>query len=88
MPRISEFFGLVVYMYWFDVQKHKTPHFHVRYKGIEATFDLSGNVIEGNLGNTAERLVRSWCELRKTELQRAWSQAVNGKEVPWVLPLP
>jgi hypothetical protein len=27
MPRISEFFGIVIYMYWFDQAKHKVPHF-------------------------------------------------------------
>ncbi|MHC4473302.1 MAG: DUF4160 domain-containing protein, partial [Planctomycetota bacterium] len=28
MPRISEFFGIAVYMYFDD---HSPPHFHARY---------------------------------------------------------
>lgn len=35
MPRISEFYGLFVYMYFYmyfrDVQQHHAPHIHVRY---------------------------------------------------------
>ena len=41
MPRISEFFGIVIYMYWMDIQKHQKPHFHARFKGKEAVFDGS-----------------------------------------------
>ncbi len=36
MPKISEFFGITILMYWIDTQKHKKPHFHVRYSGKEA----------------------------------------------------
>jgi hypothetical protein len=35
MPRISEFFGILIYMYWFDNQQHKLPHLHARYAGQE-----------------------------------------------------
>jgi hypothetical protein len=87
VPRISEFFGLTVYMYWFDVQKHHTPHIHVRYQGAEAVFQLDGTLLEGSLGARAERLVAEWCEERRQDLEHAWNHAVAGKEIPWVLPL-
>jgi hypothetical protein len=87
MPRISEFFGIAIYMYWFDNQKHKMPHFHARYQGVEAVFDLSGNCIEGSLGNRAEKLVGEWCSENKTDIQIAWKAATSGKELPWVSPL-
>ena len=87
MPRISEFFGIAIYMYWFDTQKHKTPHFHARYSGSEAVFDLVGNCIEGDLGPRATRLISEWCVERKNELLLAWSCATEGKELPWVLPI-
>ncbi len=50
MPRISEFFGLTVYMYWFDNQKHSVAHIHVRYQGAEGVYGLDGTRIDGNLG--------------------------------------
>jgi len=38
---------MIVYMYWFDTQRHKLPHFYVRYQGAEAVFGLNG----GRKGN-------------------------------------
>lgn len=87
MPRISEFFGIAIYMYWFDTQKHKMPHFHARHGGVEAVFDLQGNCIEGDLGPRAHRLISEWSAERKKELQLAWQCATAGKELPWVLPI-
>jgi hypothetical protein len=87
VPRISEFFGLTVYMYWFDTQKHSVPHFHVRYQGVEAVYRLDGSRLEGDLGSRADRLVGEWCDERSQELAEAWAAAVAGREIPWVLPL-
>jgi len=87
VPRISEFFGIVIYMYWFDRQKHKKPHFHARHSGREAVFDLSGRCFEGNLGPRAHRLIAEWCKERKSELREAWTAAIKGKEIPWVPPI-
>ena len=87
MPRISEFFGIAIYMYWFDNQRHKLPHFHARYQGSEAVFSLDGRCIEGNLGNRAQRLIEEWANESQTELRAAWQLAIEGKELPWLLPL-
>ena len=87
MPRISEFFGITILMYWYDVQKHKEPHFHARFQGREAVFDLAGNCLAGTLGARANRLISEWCNERSAELTEAWDCAMNGKEIPWVLPL-
>jgi hypothetical protein len=74
-------------MYWFDEQKHKAPHFHARFAGEEAVFDLSGRCLEGDLGVRATRLVQDWCKERSAELQDAWTAAAAGKDIPWVAPL-
>jgi hypothetical protein len=87
MPRISEFFGIAIFMYWFDTQKHKLPHFHARHGGEEAVFDLNGTCLEGDLGPRAHRLISEWCSERNTELKTAWLCAMAGKELPWVLPI-
>jgi len=87
LPRISEFFGIVVFMYWFDEQKHRMPHFHARFGGDEAVFDLAGNCLEGDLGVRATRLIREWCAERQTQLREAWQAAAAGKDIPWVAPL-
>jgi hypothetical protein len=74
-------------MYWFDTQKHRTPHFHVRYQGAEGVYSLDGAPIEGTLGRRADRLVREWADERSDEIREAWDCASQGKEIPWVLPL-
>ena len=58
MPRVSEFFGIVIYMYWFDQQRHHAPHLHARVAGEEAVFTLDGNCIDGDLGRAVVRLAQ------------------------------
>jgi hypothetical protein len=87
MPRISEFFGIVIYMYWFDQEKHKLPHFHAKYAEFKAVFTLKGRSIEGSLGLVGDRLVEEWAKSRKSEIQDAWSKAVHGQEIPWIKPI-
>lgn len=87
MPRVSEFFGIVVYMYWFDQQRHKSPHFHARFSSAEAVFDLHGRCLEGDIGVRASRLIQEWCSERQGELREAWAAAAAGREIPWIAPL-
>ena len=74
-------------MYWFDHQKHQMPHFHARFAGDEAVFDLNGNRLDGDLGSRANRLVVEWCQERGRELRDAWAAASSGRKIPWVAPL-
>jgi hypothetical protein len=55
MPRISMFFGIVVYMYYDD---HYPPHFHALYESSEAMFDFEGNIIKGFLPRGALQLIK------------------------------
>ena len=87
MPRISEFFGIYIYMYWFDNKRHKKPHFHARYSGMTAMFDFNGECIEGTIGIRAGKLVSEWAKERQKELKQAWDSAMKGKELPWIAPL-
>ena len=87
MPRISEFFGIFIYMYWFDNLQHKTPHIHARLSGKEGVFSLDGTLIQGDLGPRANRLVKEWCQENEFELKSTWAKAIEGKELPWIKPL-
>jgi len=87
MPRISEFFGIVIYMYWFDTKRHRKPHLHAMYQNQQAVFDLNGNCITGSIGSRASKLVGDFILERNVELKEAWELAVNGKEVPWIKPI-
>jgi hypothetical protein len=52
MPTISQFFGIVIQMFW---REHSPPHFHALYGEFEALIDI--RTLEVNCRN-AHRL---WC---------------------------
>jgi Domain of unknown function (DUF4160) len=56
VPRISEFYGIVIETFFGD---HAPPHFHARYGGNEAlNIIATGEVYAGSLPRRALRLVR------------------------------
>jgi hypothetical protein len=73
VPRLSEFYGIVIYMYW---QDHSPPHFHAIYAGNEAQVRISdGSILAGHLPATAARLVNEWAEARRVEPAKNWDRA-------------
>ncbi len=38
MPAISMFYGIVICLYFHDIERHKLPHIHPKYQGHEAVF--------------------------------------------------
>ncbi len=85
MPRLSEFYGIVVYMYWKD---HNPPHFHAIYAGDEALVTIAdGTVLAGSLPRTAARLVREWTQLRQEDLMANWDRAQTPDSLLPVEPL-
>ena len=70
MPAISEFYGIIIYMYW---NEHNPPHFHAQYQGKEALINIKTlNVVEGDLPRRGLSLVLDWAELHQDELLRNW----------------
>jgi hypothetical protein len=58
VPRISEFYGIAIYIYWHD---QAPPHFHAIYAGHDASVLISsGDIFEGSLTRRAARLVQDW----------------------------
>ena len=81
MPTISMFYGIVIYMYFFDDERHKLPHIHARYQGAEASFGIEdGALLSGQLPLSRTRLVQAWIEIHKDDLLADWSLAVNGEQ--------
>ena len=80
MPRVSQFFGIVIY--FSTTTTTPPPHFHAKYQGADAAFDLATlSVVAGGLTPRALALVREWAALHGPELERAWEQCRRG-EVP------
>lgn len=73
MPRVSEFYGIVIYFYFAD---HNPPHFHAFYAGEEAEIAIESlEVLAGRLPPRAMSMVVEWAILRRIDLRRAWAQA-------------
>ncbi|HEY5344265.1 MAG TPA: DUF4160 domain-containing protein [Solirubrobacteraceae bacterium] len=58
MPRLSYFYGIIISMFW-DEGHHGRPHFHAYYGEHEASLDLTGEIIVGDLPNRQLRLVQA-----------------------------
>jgi len=71
MPTISQFYGIDIYMYYNDNQKHHKPHVHVSYGDYKAVIDFKGEVLEGNLSTKQYNLVCAWIKLHIQELVNA-----------------
>jgi hypothetical protein len=85
VPRLSEFYGIVIYMYWVD---HPPPHFHALYGGDEAIISIEdGSIIAGSIPRTANRLVREWVEIHRSELQDNWERASRPETMQPIEPL-
>jgi len=84
MPRISYFFGIVIYMYYDD---HNPPHFHALYEGSEALFDFDGNLIKGFITGRVLSLVQECCGLHKRDLGNNRQLTRDEKPLDWIEPL-
>jgi hypothetical protein len=66
VPKISEFYGIIVTMYRED---HQPPHFHARYGEFKAVFGINpAQRLNGRLPARAEALVLEWARQHQAEL--------------------
>ena len=88
MPVVSMFYGVIVYMYFMDNRRHKSPHIHVEYQGDEAVFDIqSGEILEGAIALPKARLVQAWIEIHREDLMADWNLATRGQTLFRIDPL-
>ena len=79
MPTISQFFGIIIQMYW---DEHAPPHFHAKYGEFKITVDIRRlKILEGELPRRAEMLVLDWTELHQGELLEDW-ELCQAKQHP------
>jgi hypothetical protein len=85
MPRISQFYGIAVYLYYRD---HAPPHFHAIYGEHEAAVEIgTATVLAGKLPRRALALVTDWAAAHRDELQRNWDLARAGQPLNHIEPL-
>jgi len=85
MPTISQFFGILVRMYY---DEHNPPHFHVYYGEHEAQISIDTlEVIVGKLPKRALALVLEWAVDHRDELRKDWELAEQHEPLNQIEPL-
>ena len=86
MPRISAFYGIVIYMYW-NEKDHPVAHFHAYHAGRRASVSMDGEVLAGRLEPRALQVVREWAKLRQDEILANWERARRNEPLHGIEPL-
>ncbi len=88
MPRISAFYGIVIWMYHDEIHHFERRHFHARYDEDEASVDIERLVvIAGELPPRAVRLVVEWGRQHQAELRENWDLARRHRPLQLIDPL-
>ena len=81
MPILSNFYGIIIKMY-FQQSEHNPPHIHALYgEYIGAVYIKTGELMEGDLPPRALKLVQEWLQLYQSEILNIWNTQ-NFKKIP------
>jgi hypothetical protein len=85
VPSVSQFYGIVIYMYYND---HAPPHFHAVHGNAEALFSIgSGGILAGTVPRRVSALVAEWASLHREALEANWELARQGRPLRAIPPL-
>ena len=85
MPRIAEFYGIVIAMFHND---HEPGHFHANYGEHQAMIGIDSlRVLDGRLPPRALRMVLSWASAHQQELRENWQRARDRQPLVRIEPL-
>jgi hypothetical protein len=85
MPRISEFLGIIISMFY---KEHSPPHFHAEYAGKEGILGIDPiSMIEGQLPPRVRSLVVEWAAIYQEQLRENWELARNKEILKKIPPL-
>jgi uncharacterized protein DUF4160 len=88
VPRISAFYGIVIWMYHDEIHHLGRPHFHARYGDDEASVEIgTWEVLAGRLPPRALRLVHDWASEHEDELRDNWDRARRHEPLQRIEPL-
>ena len=82
MPTISMFYGILIRMFFRDIEKHHAPHIHAEYQGKSAVYSIpDGELLAGRLPARKQKLIIAWIEIHQEDLLADWELAVDGKKL-------
>jgi hypothetical protein len=86
MPTSSQFYGIVVRMYYGE--DGAPPHFHAIYGDREITLRIPDlEILDGALPERALALVREWAERHQAELAENWRRTLERAPLQPIEPL-
>ena len=81
MPLISQFYGILIYLYKEIGGHHNQPHIHIKYNEYEMSMTLDGKILDGNIPNKQKKIVEAWRVVHEDELIAAWYAYNNDGEI-------
>ncbi|HBC84568.1 MAG TPA: hypothetical protein DCZ30_03875 [Clostridiales bacterium] len=88
MPIVSQFYGIIIRIYFKDAEKHYLEHIHVQYNEFDAVYSIKDlRVLEGKIPSKQHKLVIAWMEIHKDELRALWEVSQSDGEVFKIDPL-
>lgn len=85
MPVISNFYGILIKMYFAD---HAPPHFHAIYAEYEVIINIDTlEVIEGSMPSRPRSLIIEWASLHREELREDWKLCQQNQMPNRIAPL-
>ena len=88
MPIVSQFYGIIIRIFFKDTEKHYLEHIHVQYNEYDAVYSIeSTSVLEGKLPLKQHKLVVAWMEIHKEELKALWRVTQQDGEIFKIDPL-
>lgn len=85
MPIISQFYGIIIRMFYND---HAPPHFHAIYGEYELLISISPiAILEGKAPGRVRSMVLEWAALHQIELLKNWEHCRQAEPLSSVDPL-
>jgi hypothetical protein len=85
MPIISQFYGIIIRMFYND---HAPPHFHAIYGEYELLICISPiTILEGKAPGRVRSMVLEWAALHQIELLENWERCRQAEPLSSVDPL-
>lgn len=82
MPEITRFYGIVIKMF-FKPKEHEPSHVHALYGEYVGVFNIkTREMIDGDLPQKAQDMVREWLGLYGDKLQEMWTSQKIDKLPP------
>jgi len=88
MPIVSQFYGIIIRIYFNDTEQHYLEHIHVQYNEYDAVYSIKDiKLLEGKIPQKQHKLVVAWMEIHKDELIALWNISQNDGEIFKIDPL-